>query len=445
MRSSLFLPPLLLIAACSDPLLDGSEYDLGGDAGTDASRADASSDVGPTDAALDGGRDVVSTDVESDGGSVDSSVDAGADSGEWPANAPPACPTVSPVAPAESLGLDPFYTRHLDSGGIPIIGSDQVPAEAFARAHFVLANMLRDQPCIRAAIVDSGIRIAIMGRDQVTTDIPEYSDFYDAFPGVDWDRRGRGFGATLVRPVTSGSVDNLMQDRDDPWFGENILLHELAHSYWEFGIRDLDGGAALDDRLEATYDAAIEAGLWDETYARTNPAEYWAEGVQGWFNDNASAEPANGIHNWVDTREELEAYDPQLADLIAEFFSDEWWPAYCAVEGPEWVDPTPVLTPSDCSFEMRTLRDQGCERLEDGQSQEAEHASELVFVNRSFDRSLTVSWVDYDGELVEYGTAGPRTLLFQSTFEGHPWVVRDGETCVGYFVPSSPRARVIFE
>ena len=441
MRSLRLLPLLLLLAACSDPLSDPPEFAL--DVGADASRVDAAGeDTLPTDvrsdSASDAGFDVPGSDA-------DESLDSERDVVDWPPGSAPVCPQVVPVSPPASLGLDPFYTRSLDSGGIPIVGSDEVPPEAFARAHFVVANMLRDRPCIRAAIVDSGIRIAIMSRDQVTTDIPEYSDFYDAFPGVDWNTRGRGFGATLVRPATSCSVDNLLQDRDDPWFGENILLHELAHSYWEFGIRDLAGGAALEHRLDATYAAAVEAGLWDETYAQTNPAEYWAEGVQSWFSDNSSAEPANGIHNWVDTREELEEYDPALADLIAEFFSDEWWPAYCAPDGPEWIDPTPAMTPGDCSFDMRTLRDQGCDRLAAGASSEPVDASELVFVNRSYDRTLTLSWVDYAGELVEYGTLGPRTLLFQGTFEGHPWLVRAGGECLGYFVPASPRARVIFE
>ena len=446
------LPAILVLAACSDPLSSPLYGD--GDAGPDASdvgsRADAEEgtpDVGDSDA---GPPDVGASDGGSDGGEPDATepdavVPDAADVGEWPPDAAPACPTVTPAPPPEGLGLDPFYTRYVDSGGIPIVGSDGVPAEAFARAHYVLANMLRDRPCIRAAIVDSGIRVAIMARDEVTTDIPEYADFYEAFPGTDWDNRGRGFGATLVRPATSGAVDNLMQDLDDPWLGENILLHEVAHSYWEFGIRDLEGGTEQDARLEELYASAMEAGLWVDTYANTNSAEYWAEGVQSWFNDNASAEPANGIHNWVDTRDELEAYDPGLADLIATWFSDELWPAYCAVDGPRWEDPTPVLTPSDCSFDMRTLRDQGCELVESGASSDAETGSEVVFVNRTYDRTLEVWWVDYEGELVRYGSVGPRRLLFQGTFEGHPWVVTEDGECVGYFVPGSPRARVIFE
>jgi hypothetical protein len=444
-----FGPVLILVsflAACSSTPQLADPSDVGvADGGSDAG---LSSDVSAPDVPAP---DVSASDVDAGSNSDvsdDSSVapDARADLVDWPEDAVPACPQLSPIAPPAALGLDPFYTRYVDSGGIAIVGSDGVPAEAFARAHYVIANMLQDQPCARAAIVDSGIRVAILSRDEVTSDIPEYSDFYDAFPGVDWDTRGRGFGATLVRPVTSGSVDNLLEDSTDPWVGENILLHEMAHSYWEFGVRDLLGGIAMDARLDAAYEEASATGLWADTYALTNPAEYWAEGVQTWFNNNATADPPNGIHNWVDSRSELAEYDPVLFDLISELFSPDPWPAYCAEEGPAWLDPTPVLTPSDCEFEMRTLRNLGCERL-DGESGSgaSDDASEMVFVNRSFDRTLQVSWVDYDGGLVEYGSLEPRGLVHQATFVGHPWVVTDGEQCVGYYLPETARTRVVFE
>lgn len=431
-----------LLAACSSTPEPGDAPDVGGsDVGSDAAPFDALSADVSADASigLDTGDDSSSDDARA-------SQDALSDARDWPADAAPACPLVAVSAPPEALGLDPFYTRYVDSGGIPIVGSDGVPPEAFARAHYVIANMLRDEPCTRAAIVDSGIRVAILSRDEVTSDIPEYSDFYDAFPGVDWDTRGRGFGATLVRPVTSGSVDNLLEDPTDPWFGENILLHEMAHSYWEFGVRDLAGGSTMDERLEAAFDEASATGLWEDTYALTNPAEYWAEGVQSWFNNNATADPPNGIHNWVDSRAELADYDPVLFDLISELFSPEPWPAYCAPNGPRWEDPTPLLTPSECEFEMRTLQNLGCERL-DGEagSVTGSEVSEMIFVNRSFERTLQVSWVDYEGQLVTYGALDPRGLVHQATFVGHPWVVTDGEQCVGYYLPETPRTRVVFE
>ena len=64
---------------------------------------------------------------------------------------------------------------------------------------------------------------------------------------------------------------------------------------------------------------AIAAGLWKGAYASVNHHEYFAEGVQSWFDNNRSNDAE---HNDVDTREELIAYDPRLAELCREVFGD---------------------------------------------------------------------------------------------------------------------------
>ena len=43
----------------------------------------------------------------------------------------------------------------------------------------------------------------------------------------------------------------------------------------------------FDGRLRAAYARAMDKGLWKETYAATNHKEYWAEGVQSYFDCNA--------------------------------------------------------------------------------------------------------------------------------------------------------------
>ena len=48
--------------------------------------------------------------------------------------------------------------------------------------------------------------------------------------------------------------------------------------------------------------------------------EYFAEGVQSWFNVNREANPPDGINNHVNTREELKQYDIELYNLIAVVF-----------------------------------------------------------------------------------------------------------------------------
>ena len=45
-----------------------------------------------------------------------------------------------------------------------------------------------------------------------------------------------------------------------------------------------------------------------------------AEGTQGFFNVNAERDPPNGVHNYVNTRLELEAYDITLYNMIVEVF-----------------------------------------------------------------------------------------------------------------------------
>ena len=70
------------------------------------------------------------------------------------------------------------------------------------------------------------------------------------------------------------------------------------------------------------YEAALETGLWQGTYASTDHHEYWAEGTQSWFNINEEHGP---LHNHVNTRRELKDYDPDLAALLIEIYGDRKW------------------------------------------------------------------------------------------------------------------------
>ena len=243
---------------------------------------------------------------------------------------PPPQPTVA--APPEvgvvpsSLGLDPFYSKYVDADGIPVVSSSLVPDEALLEARRIVIGMLGGIPDTRDAIIASGVRIAIMAKSEVTTDIPEHSDLYEAFPGVDWDTRSRGLGATTARPATSGAEENLLCYANDVYRGENTLVHELAHTLFEFGVASLPGGSGYQIRLDQAFADALSDGRWINTYAATNSKEYWAEAVQSWFNTNIEAIPTNGIHNHVNTRDELWEYDPAIAELIEELLPTTWLP-----------------------------------------------------------------------------------------------------------------------
>jgi len=217
----------------------------------------------------------------------------------------------------KDFGLAPFYRKCILAKGLPIVGSEKVSDFALREAAWLVDRMLGKRDDIRAAIVRQKIRLTVMAWNEFTTDVPEHSDLK---PKDYWDRRARGLGATLVRPSISGAEENLLSYPGDPYGTENILIHEFAHTIHEIGLAGVD--PAFGGRLEALYKEALAKGLWKSTYAATNAAEYWAEGIQSWFDCNR---PADTIHNGVDKREKLKEYDPPLAALIAEVLGDTPW------------------------------------------------------------------------------------------------------------------------
>lgn len=177
--------------------------------------------------------------------------------------------------------------------------------------------MLSPRDDIRRALVRSKARLVVMAPAEMTTDVPEHADLR---PKDYWDRRARGLGATDQRPAVSCGEENLLCLPGDPYAAENILIHEFAHAMHQMGLDKIDG--EFDRRLRRAYDQAMEDGLWKGKYAATNHHEYWAEGVQSWFDTNR---PPDHDHNHVNTREELKEYDPRLAAIVADVFGDGDW------------------------------------------------------------------------------------------------------------------------
>lgn len=227
-------------------------------------------------------------------------------------------------SPPAELGLDPFYSRYCDVGGIPLVAHADVAPEALAGAAEVLEHLLAARPDAGSAIAASEVRVGVMGRDQVTTQMPEWSDLDEAFPDVDWDSRGRGFGATEARPLVGAGEENLLCLADDPYLGESIWVHEVSHTVLEFGVDAVDVGFRR--RLVDAYESAMADGLWRDTYAASNSDEYWAEGAQSYFDANLADDFQ---HNHVDTRTELAEYDPALFGLLSEVFGPTDWRPSC--------------------------------------------------------------------------------------------------------------------
>jgi DUF1680 family protein/cyclophilin family peptidyl-prolyl cis-trans isomerase len=230
-----------------------------------------------------------------------------------------AADTVQPVPAAvrERFKLSPFYQRYLEVGGLPVVGSTNLSDFALLEAAWIVRQMLPGREDILHALATNNVRLAVMAWNEFTTDIPEHSDLTSK---VFWDRRARGLGASSERPAVSGAEENLLGFSGDPYATENILIHEFAHAIHEMGLSQLD--PTFDKRLQAAFDSATARGLWKSTYAGSDRMEYWAEGVQDWFDNNREND---SLHNHVNTRAELKEYDPALAELCAEVFGNRSW------------------------------------------------------------------------------------------------------------------------
>ena len=217
-------------------------------------------------------------------------------------------------APPAEMKLDPFYKKYVNANGYPIVSSEKVDDHALLEAAYLVELLLKQRPDVRDAMVRSGSRLTVIAHNEFTTDIPEHRHLT---PKDYWDRRARGTGGSKTDPVCTCAEENLLAYRGDPYDKECILIHEFAHSIHLRGMTNVD--PTFDDRVKKAFESAKAQGLWKGAYASTNHHEYFAEGVQSWFDNNR---PPDHDHNHVDTRRELKEYDPGLAALCHEVFGE---------------------------------------------------------------------------------------------------------------------------
>jgi hypothetical protein len=238
----------------------------------------------------------------------------------------PSCQT-APVAPPPSLGVSSFYGKYLDASGIPVLSSADVSSVALATACTIVSHMLSARDDVRQAMVGQGMTVVVIGINEVTTDIPEYANLNQMFPNQNWDRL-RGVGATIMIPVSSVGEENLLCLPNDMFGGEKLLVQTFATGVL-LGVQDVD--SMFEPRLNDAFQTATNAGLWKDTYAAANEIEYYAEGVQSWFDANYYVAQPDGNNGPISTRDKLEVYDPPLAELIGETMPDDTWLPGCPV------------------------------------------------------------------------------------------------------------------
>jgi hypothetical protein len=201
-----------------------------------------------------------------------------------------------------------FYKKYLDVRGMPVVAAAEVADLALQRTFEIVTHMLAGRPDVIQAMVERGMYLTIIGKDQVYTDLPENR----SAPNPAYlNERVRGTGGF----PTSFGEENLLSLPIDRYDDESIGVHEFCHTI-DSTLARLD--PAWRERKNATYKNALAKGLFKDTYAGSNSSEYWAEIAQAYFD-------CNRINNWnhgpIGHREQLKIYDPEGYEMVRAAFS----------------------------------------------------------------------------------------------------------------------------
>jgi hypothetical protein len=228
----------------------------------------------------------------------------------------PGCPEV--IAPPDSFfekvrerdrqAARQFYRKYIDVKGMPVVAAAEVADLALQRTYEIVTHMLAGRPDVLEAMVDRGMYLVIIGKDQVYTDLPENRNARNP----DYlNERVRGTGGL----PTSFGEENLLSLPIDRYDDESIAVHEFCHTI-DSTLRRID--PTWRKRKNAAYQNAVSKGLYKDTYAIGNSAEYWCEMAQAYFD-------CNRINNWnhspIGRREQLKIYDPEGYELVRSTFN----------------------------------------------------------------------------------------------------------------------------
>ncbi len=233
---------------------------------------------------------------------------------------------VSPTAAVEGYGQGCTVL------GLEVLAGDDVDPEAVEQLADRAYNMLVNRPEYAAAIAGYPIGIRVIGANQRIMALPEFEDIYFHHPGIDWRYLGRSFAGTDEIPFAAGAEENLLCSTEDRYEGEDNFMRDFAITIRRFAMDIVDKPTSV--AIEQAYAVAIAEGKWKNTLAEINSEQYWAEGVQSYFDanleDNAEDREPLSSHNHVNTRDELRSYDRALYEIALSVFGDTEWRPSCS-------------------------------------------------------------------------------------------------------------------
>lgn len=164
----------------------------------------------------------------------------------------------------------------------------------------------------------AGSRVLVLGESEVLTNNVEFICLKGQLTsnGRTIDSL-RGLGASQGLKISATAEENLLRLANDSYYNENIFIHEFGHHIMNLCLTPALVNLITEDYLQALKNPSFIA----TEYNLTNALEYWAEGVQAWFNASNRTDVNNGINR----RSIMQEKDILLSDLLTIIFGNEDW------------------------------------------------------------------------------------------------------------------------
>ena len=240
-------------------------------------------------------------------------------------------PSVTP--PPAKFKIDPYYAKFTFAREFTVLGSKHVNDEALLKANDIVRKMFAYRHDILKAIIADGARLVVLGRAEKLSDLPEFKDAKDRarFDEV------RYLEYTPERKLLVVPEENVLGLPGEPFAGRCMTVSLFAKALYQVtGMRPVDPkfesqrgkqqyelrvkrmDVEFDNRLKKLFEDAIARDRWKGSPAARNRAEYWASGVEAYFDAAGEGFPPSGADRPITTREALKAYDPDLFALVDE-------------------------------------------------------------------------------------------------------------------------------
>jgi dipeptidyl aminopeptidase/acylaminoacyl peptidase len=240
-------------------------------------------------------------------------------------------PSVGP--PPAKLHIDAYYTKFTYAREFPVLGSKHVNDQALLRANDTIRKMFAYRHDILKALIADGARLVVLGPQEKLSALPEFGESKTT-AGFD---EVRYLDYTPERKLLVIPEENILGLAQDPFAGECLLIRVFANALYQVtGMRPVDPhfeqqrgkqqyelrvkrmDIEFDQRLRKAYEQAMSKKLWRGTPAAHSRAEYWASGVEAYFDASGEGQAPNFADRPITSREALQAYDPDLYALVDE-------------------------------------------------------------------------------------------------------------------------------